>query len=212
MIYATDTLSVGGQIAHFGLQQWWLSLMPIDRQALCDAHEKLVAGSVGGGGEMPLATGYSGHHGKSADSLLMGLAMVLNRPQTRQLAIIVIEKAEEIAICSNSPIIDLHFIYGVMQEIYYRTRESSTSGLNKTIEACQKQIALSSKSMAAIKRKFSSAPSHPGYKQLAIIYEKQGLVKEAITLCQRAKKQGWHGDWDKRIDRYQRKLAKSKGE
>lgn len=49
-------------------------------------------------------------------------------------------------------------------------------------------------------------PSHRGFKQLAIVKHKQGEYKEVIELCKKAKKQGWMGDWDKRIERAQNKL------
>ncbi len=54
-------------------------------------------------------------------------------------------------------------------------------------------------------------PSHHGYKQLAIILEKQGDFQGARTLCEQAKAQGWKGDWDARIARLNKKLAKVLG-
>jgi len=47
-----------------------------------------------------------------------------------------------------------------------------------------------------------------GYKQLVIICEKQGDYAEAIRLSRQAKKQGWAGDWDKRIARLEAKQRK----
>lgn len=48
---------------------------------------------------------------------------------------------------------------------------------------------------------------HPGYKQLAITYERQGDLPLAIEMCQQAMDIGWPGDWDVRKARYERKLA-----
>ncbi len=49
-------------------------------------------------------------------------------------------------------------------------------------------------------------PSHTGLRQLAIIREKDGEFDAAIQLCRQAKKDGWSGDWDKRIERLEAKL------
>lgn len=50
-------------------------------------------------------------------------------------------------------------------------------------------------------------PSHTGYEQLAIILEKQKKYKEAINLIKQAQSEGWNGDWDKRIERCQKKAS-----
>lgn len=44
-------------------------------------------------------------------------------------------------------------------------------------------------------------PQHPGFQRLAINAEKAKDYGRAIELCQEAKRQGWNGDWDKRIER-----------
>jgi len=41
---------------------------------------------------------------------------------------------------------------------------------------------------------------------LAIIKYKQERYKEVIELCKKAKKQGWNGNWDKRIERARKRL------
>jgi hypothetical protein len=57
--------------------------------------------------------------------------------------------------------------------------------------------------------KESPLPSHKGYQQLAIILEKQGKLEEAIKLCKQAAEQGWAGDWEKRVERYRKKVTKA---
>jgi len=52
-------------------------------------------------------------------------------------------------------------------------------------------------------------PRHVGFDQLAIIREKQHDYAEAIRLSELAMKQGWNGDWEARIARCEKKLAKS---
>jgi tetratricopeptide (TPR) repeat protein len=55
---------------------------------------------------------------------------------------------------------------------------------------------------------FDTLPSHYGFKQLAIILQKRGDFNQALSLCEQAKAQGWKGDWDKRIARLKKQLAK----
>ena len=50
-------------------------------------------------------------------------------------------------------------------------------------------------------------PVHVGYKQLCIIFERQGKYEEALNLAKQAKKEKWNEDWDKRIEKYQKKLT-----
>ncbi|QSX37993.1 hypothetical protein [Shewanella sedimentimangrovi] len=51
-------------------------------------------------------------------------------------------------------------------------------------------------------------PSHTGYKQLAIILEKEGDLEGALELSQKALEQGWSDDYEKRITKLTAKLAK----
>ncbi|MGC4106440.1 MAG: hypothetical protein QM753_08810 [Thermomicrobiales bacterium] len=44
-------------------------------------------------------------------------------------------------------------------------------------------------------------PNHPGFQRLAINAEKAKDYGRAIGVCEEAKRQGWNGDWDKRIER-----------
>jgi hypothetical protein len=98
----------------------------------------------------------------------------------------------------------------------YKKRDTDASALDKTIQLCEEQIEMSERSKQAwIKEerdlgiKNISLPSHKGYTQLSIIFEKQGLFQEAIKLVKQAKLQGWSGDWDKRIKRCEERLLKA---
>lgn len=53
-------------------------------------------------------------------------------------------------------------------------------------------------------------PSHIGFKQLAIILEKEGDLDGAIKLSEQARAQGWSDNYDKRITKLMAKLAKKK--
>ena len=113
-------------------------------------------------------------------------------------------------------------------EHWYKLRDSNPQARAKAIQACERQIAISQESVTAwhewgrlngeilklLDGKRSDkpwgVPSHTGFTQLVIIREKDGDFLEAIRLCQQAKKDGWAGDWDKRITRLEGKLAKTK--
>jgi hypothetical protein len=76
------------------------------------------------------------------------------------------------------------------------------------IEACKQQIAVSEKAKIAFLKEYCSLPSHEGYKQLCIIMEKQKNYDEVIRLSKIAKGQGWVGDWDKRIEKCEKRLGR----
>ena len=111
---------------------------------------------------------------------------------------------------AETQILDVHFLYGQKIKIYYKDREKQEY-LEKAIEACKQQIKIAPKAAKAFRTEYkdSSLPSHQGYKQLAIILEKQGHFREAIELCVQADKEGWAGDWQKRIERCKKKLKKA---
>ncbi len=114
----------------------------------------------------------------------------------------------------NESILDLHFLYDEDIAKYYSKIEQDSHFLDKAIEACEKQIAISSKSAKAFRKMgggiIRDLPMHRGFKQLTIIKEKQGKYEEAIKLAEKAKKEGWgktvNEDWDKRISRCNKKM------
>lgn len=93
---------------------------------------------------------------------------------------------------------------------YYRERNSNPNALKKAIAACQNQITLAPLTAKAFRKEWRGEPlpAHTGYKQLAIILEKQKQFHEALTLCKEALKAKWNGDWEKRIERLDKKLKK----
>jgi hypothetical protein len=132
-------------------------------------------------------------------------------------------------------ILDLHFKYNELIKEYYKKRNEEPEALKKAINYCKKQIDIADKAMESFKKEYKERmkrtyefesnkttfeeylrkekkkhpfdpPSHRGFKQLAIIKYKQERYKEVIELCKKAKKQGWNGDWDKRIERARKKL------
>lgn len=89
----------------------------------------------------------------------------------------------------------MHFCYLNCIKVHYRNyrnRDNEPDALGQAIEYCKKQIAISKKSkIAFLKDKdFGFLPSHTGYKQLAILYEKQKEYQNALYLTKKALKEG----------------------
>lgn len=130
----------------------------------------------------------------------------------------------------NTAPLDKHFALIDTMEAYYRKRDEPEF-LDKTIATCKMMISMEQTVAAAMldtglgriqpenKHLFGDKivhtalgpqvlPEHPGFKQLAIIYEKQKEFHAARDLCVQARDAGWDGDWNKRIVRLEKKLGK----
>lgn len=101
---------------------------------------------------------------------------------------------------------DKHFALQVLIQEAYALRESHPEALEDAIQACHDQIALAPTVARAMKVEYAGdLPSHVGYKQLAIILEKQKRFTDALDLVREAQAVGWDGDWSKRIERLSKK-------
>ncbi|NOI32211.1 hypothetical protein [Vibrio coralliilyticus] len=183
--------TVNGVINYLRLDSWWLNeLNSAERDEILQTYpdSSLVEGKI-------YSTNQTQLH------LLWSLAGWFNKPGKRELAYKILAKAESL-INEHSDPLDLHFLYGAKLEVCYKDRDIRADGIQRAIEACEQQIDISHKAATAFINKFGGAlPSHKGYRQLAIILEKQKRYKEAASLCLVAKEQGWSGDWEKRIAR-----------
>lgn len=93
---------------------------------------------------------------------------------------------------------------------HYRRRDDDREALAHAIAACRSMIARSDEFLALFRSLDRPLPIHKGFEQLAIVLDKQGNQGDAIHLCQQAKREGWSGDWDKRIQRYEAKLRRKR--
>jgi len=121
----------------------------------------------------------------------------------------IIQEVERLIIeNADNDLLDEHFAYGAMIEIYYKLRDSEKSYFEKAIEACKSQIKISLKSKRAFLKEYKNSPlpSVMGFHQLAIIYEKSKEYDLGIEISKIALEQGWAGDWEKRIERCELKL------
>lgn len=193
----------GGSLKYYGLWDWWISTFSEkEREIITSTFQPL------GAAENPLTEGEASYSSRSAVSLLSSLARWFKNEDQRTLAYKILEKADELA--DKASVLDQHFLYQVKIEVYYRFRDIDDFALSRAKEGCKQQIALSPEAAKAFKDEYGDQvlPSHVGFKQLAIIKDKEGDWAGAIEVCERALNEGWDGDWGRRIERYEKKMNK----
>lgn len=213
---------IKGLIAYFGLQDWWMSTFTKEEKAyIIQKYQPL-----GMGGANSLTEGDIISTSETPAGMLNGLSSWFNNKQDREIAMRILEKANELSgksIISSEKkltkgdakiILDKHFLCLQKIKTYYPQRDTNPKALERAISACRDQINLAPIAAKAFRKEFkdSSLPSHTGYKQLSIIFEKQKSYQEALILCQEALKAKWSGDWEKRISRLNKKLKNAKFE
>lgn len=163
----------------------------------------------------------------------LGLLLTLSIIADGEAKEIIRTKAEEeLFLCYrvfDGNLIDTHLALASLIKHHYSLR-ADNKHYEKAKELCLMQISLASKvakkfrhpkkpkelkrlhKITGIRHPYydepQMLPSHTGYKQLAIILEKEGDIKGAIKLSEKALKQGWTDDYDKRLVRLNKKLAK----
>lgn len=202
MFKKTPEKQISGMIGYFNLSDWWLLVFSEDeREYILNKYQPL------GSSDSSLIKGEISSTDETAISLLSALAGWFRKEEDRKIGYKILEKAEEM-VNGTRNILDIHFLYQVKSQIYYRNRNVDLDAFEKAIEACKQQIEIAPKAKRAFLRESRNCPlpSHRGFEQLSIIEEKRGNYAEAIKLSKTALKQGWAGSWEKRIERYQKKL------
>ena len=200
--------AIKGEIGYFGLEEWWLSAFSDDeRRHIQDRYQPLGATAN------TLTSGDISYTSQTVVGFLCTLASWFSREDDRAIGHKILAKAEELA-DDSTPILDRHFMYQTKLELHYKDRDKP-GHLEKAVVACLQQIELAPQAREAFKAEYSAfgnapLPSHKGYRQLAIVLEKQMKFREAIGVCAQAEKQGWAGDWQHRIERCGKKLAKKR--
>jgi hypothetical protein len=201
--FGKSSKRIQGSIGYFGLEDWWLTAFSDDERHYIQATFQPL-GSSGNS----LTTGIISYTSETVVGMLGSLAGWFYRKEDRAIAHKILDKAVELS--SDAPVLDVHFLYQQMIETYYKDRDNSEY-LNKAIEACRRQIALAPEAAKEFQAEYSDSPlpEHKGYKQLAIILEKQGSFQEAIDISHQAESQGWAGEWSRRVERCEKKLEKA---
>jgi hypothetical protein len=199
-IYKTGTPTDRGSLGYYNLLDWWDK--EFTNQEKLYILEKYIPM---GGGELTKGTIL----GSSATAInfLTGLQSWFTTLADEVISEKILKKAEWL-LTDETPILDIHFLYGCLIEHYYKKRNINLSFYELAKQYCLKQIGISQKAKDAFLSEgfFPTLPRHKGYEQLAIILEKEKDYNESLKLCLEAKEAGWNTDWDKRISTLQRKM------
>ena len=200
-----STLKTGGVIASYQLTDWW------DNELIEDERKTIL--SVFGQGYMgPSLTEGSVQTTGNAFRFLSNIGQSLTAKKYSELGNKVFIKGDKLLrnVVQENHIEDIHFYLQLKSMFYYRCRDEITNGLKIAIDSMNQQIKISPNVIEFFKNQDSFSgklPAHVGFKQLAILYEKDKQFKVAIKICRRAKSEGWSGDWNKRIERCSKNLS-----
>ncbi len=190
---------VKGDIAYFGLTDWWLSAFTEkERKHIIRKHHPYGDPDSLTKGDLVCSTANSA-------KILWGLASWFHDEKDRYLSYIILAKAEEEAI-KDDLIVELHCTYTELIRRRYEERDKLPDGKDNLIDACRKQISIAEQvAIEWIKEPWMHAlPEHYGFDKLSLIMEKDGPLEEAISLCKEAERQGWtcsYGTWEGRVKR-----------
>ncbi|EMK6579009.1 hypothetical protein V9K10_003629 [Vibrio cholerae] len=186
---------INGMIKYLKLEDWWLNeLNDEERRIILSTYSPI-------GSESSIIDGEICRSNQTPLHFFWGLIGWFNKPDLRHVAYKLIAKAETLINEQSEPL-DIHFLYGAKLDVCYRDRDLRPNCLELAIQACEQQIENAPFAATVfIEKHGGNLPAHKGYRQLAIVLEKQKRYGEVVSLCEKAKSQGWAGDWDKRIDR-----------
>lgn len=200
--YKTGTPTNKGSLGYYSLLEWWENEFSKNEKTYILENYKPMGGpDLNKGSIFDLSA--------SVISFLSGLQSFFTNLADEVISEKILNKAESL-IDDNIPILDIHFLYGSIMKHYYKKRNIAPKFYLLAKKYCGKQIGISTN----VKKAFLSEswcyslPRHMGYQQLAIILEKEKNYKEAIDLCLEASNSGWNSDWNKRIERLNKKLEK----
>lgn len=195
---------IGGEIAYYGLTEWWLnSFTEQERAIIRKTYTPMLK-------DCALDEGKITHSSHSILAFLGILAEWFKKAELYHIGKrILIEGEKHYSSCKD--VLDRHFFCLSAIRVYYANRDNDAEALDKAVFFCKEQIKLAPKAKKLFLKESSSGvlPVHTGYKQLAIIYEKQKKYAEALSISEDAYSEGWNlDDCTKRIDKLKGKLSK----
>lgn len=204
MAFFSKNKRVGGEIAYFGLTDWWNNILTQEERNIIRATYKPMMSTHA------IDQGNINYSSQSKLGFLGVLAGWLKKKEYYDIGVKIILEGEKVLSECND-ILDKHYFFLSAINVYYPSRNERTDALNAAISYCKRQIDISKKVKAALLKEYptSPLPLHTGYKQLAIIYEKQERYEDAIQILNKALKEGWNvDDSNKRIEKLQKKCSK----
>ncbi|WP_302782624.1 hypothetical protein [Clostridium saudiense] len=196
---------IGGDIAYHKLEEWWLNdFTEAERNIIREIYKP-----YGAGDDFLIDKGEIYKSSSTPLHFLYGLIGGFTSYENFSIGERILKKAESI-ISDEDYILNIYFTYQEGIKLYYNNREKIDGALDKAIEYCEKQISVSNKAKDAFLVNHDILPSHLGYKQLAIIYEKQGELLKALEIAKKDFADGWNEDAERRIQRLEKKISKTK--
>ena len=192
--------NIKGEIAYYDLQDWWMTEFTEEERDLIRSQYKPYGVSA----EYSIDKGNIDFSSSSKLHFLSYLPSWFSTEEQFHIAEKIMKKVETYILDSNE-IITIHLYYGMCVKNYYPHRDTMPGALDKAIEYCKRQIQISEQAREAFLKDSDFLPSHTGFKQLAIIYEKQGKISEALDIAKMDMKQGWNGDAERRVARLEKK-------
>ncbi len=112
-------------------------------------------------------------------------------------------------------ILDKHSIYITLIKLYYRQRNILKGALEKCIYYCKEDIKnfpkfrkawIKNEKKQGLKKSELYIPRIPSFERLAIIYEKQGRLSEAIEVCRKAIEYKLEEGFENRLKKLEKKV------
>ena len=198
------------EAANIGLRSWWTAeFSEAERAYILNKYQPMVMGVDGD----PTDDAHKiiGADGTLSIPLTTLATWFMSPKDDLPLAMRLLGKGIEVGEENQGTILDQHYTLLNLIRVYYRNRSNDAVSFELAIEACEKQIALAplAAEMFMCQEWVKALPEHTGFEQLAIIREREKDYDEAIRLSSEALRQGWAGDWEKRIARCEKRKLSS---
>ena len=173
-----------GLLAYYGLEEWFLSLSDEEQARIRKCHSMGVDMGMGiDPNDLEFGDfGSSSSNDLGKQRFLNGLGGIsLSQKYYALTESILLEALET----KDDNVIDRHFTYNSLIDLYYKQRESSPDAIEKCIKYCVEDISILEDFLQAFKIEYGdpTPPVIPSIKRLIIIYEKLGNFEEGINLC-----------------------------
>jgi hypothetical protein len=106
----------------------------------------------------------------------------------------------------------VYMYWGQRIEIYWKNKDEVETAYTEAKRFSHSLIGISQKASEFLKDAFQyeRLPENIGYKRMIMILTKEKDYEKIIELCEKAKSEGWKGDWDDKIKKAKQKLEKLK--
>jgi hypothetical protein len=205
-----------GLLGTYDLYDWWENELTQEERNFIEASYSVSWGvsTSSSDNRNSLTSGYWAHNHSKFDFITTNLLGRFGTSSGYHIAKKIIKLAD--SMINEATVLEKHFYFLHKIQLFYSNRDNFPDAFDLAINACEDQIAISREAKTAFQNdpvfsnqhNDSGKTEHTGFKRLCIIYEQKGKWGEVVRLSQMAKEQDfWEGDWDKRIEKAQKKLV-----